>query len=138
MVDRERGQAGESLDGLAVGLVESPLGIPRADAKHAQHLVSHGHRRHQSGLEALVDRVREILRDARVVVRDDRAALSERDAGEAVLARRLEADQVRVEAVDSHAADDPPVGVVQVAVGSFGVEQARHFADEPLQHRVQP
>ena len=137
MLDGERREPGERLDRLAVGPVEPAARIARADAEHAEHLAAHDHRRDEGGLEALVDRIGEVIGDLAVVVRDDRPALAECDAGEPPLARRLEADQRFVEAVDGHAPDHAAIGVVQVAVCGIRVEQFPHLGDEPLQNRVQ-
>ena len=52
--------------------------------------------------------------------------------------RKLELDELRVEAVDGCAAEHRALCVVEVAVGRIRVEQVRHLDDEPLEHRLEP
>ena len=81
--------------------------------------------------------MRDCLGNLRVIVREGRAAARDRPAGEPLLRRELETDDLLREAVHGRAAEDPALCVEQVAVDRLRAQELGHLVDEPLQHGVQ-
>src|SRR6202007_745056 len=86
--ERERRQACERLEHVAVALVVRTRGTP-ADAEHAPDLVAPPHRRAGGVRERGMGRGRHWVGTAAVLRRDQRAPLPDREPGEAAIALEL-------------------------------------------------
>ena len=72
-----------------------------------------------------------------MVVRKHGAPACDRPACEAAVGGELEAHNAFAKPVDSRAAEQAGVGVVEVAIDCVRVEQRRDLVDEPLQDRFE-
>ncbi len=81
--------------------------------------------------------MRELVVDAAVIGRDERAALADRETREPAVGGELEADEGRVEAVHGSAPQHAALAVVQIAIGRVRLQEGRHLVGKALQHRGQ-